>query len=349
VSIAGTPSINLTRNTPVNRDSIWWDNDLLINIEGELELKLTVPKNPSASFDDLRWNPFNGTSPLQSSSIDLGESAIIKAVYYVSNSAEIPKNTDSTNALLEYSDSSLGGIFQTSDSNPLIGSASLEIGLQSAQYSVPKQTYYYPSDPIVSITGSITDGGDTDNGGAFFLRNNTGSFNILTASVSMSTYFGNFQQTSSIYVSQSDSFGVVDEEFFIEEGDIFRFVDKKAGSAGTGSGVFPREFERQVKRVNTVLRDEVTNTRRITIEFDKDIPARACEDFTTAANSNNARQIKRFIILKKVEDETNIVLDFPKQQGKTSSGIILSTDVPKVLKDQAGNIVKELKSQNLIS
>ena len=105
----------------------------------------------------------------------------------------------------------------------------------------------------------------------------------------------------------------------------------------------------QVKRVNNVFRDEVTNTRRITIEFDKDIPARACEDFTTAANGNNARQIKRFVILKKVEDETNIVLDFPKQQGKTSSGIILSTDVPKVLKDQAGNIVKELKSQNLIS
>ena len=349
VSIAGTPSINLTRNTPVNRDSIWWDNDLLINVEGGLEFKLTIPKNPSASFDDLRWNPFNGTSPLQSSSIDLGESAIIKAVYYVSNSAVVPKNTDSTNALLEYSDSALGGVFQTSDSNPLIGSASLEIGLQFAQYSVPKQTYYYPSDPIVSITGSITDGGDADNGGAFFLRNNTGSFNILTASVSMSYYFGNFQQTSSIYVSQSDSFGVVDEEFFIEEGDIFRFVDKKAGSAGTGSGIFPREFERQVKRVNNVFRDEVTNTRRITIEFDKDIPARACEDFTTAANGNNARQIKRFVILKKVEDETNIVLDFPKQQGKTSSGIILSTDVPKVLKDQAGNIVKELKSQNLIS
>ena len=98
------------------------------------------------------------------------DKTLIKAVYYVSNSVEMPKNTDTVDALLEYSDSALGGVFQTSDTNPQIGSASLEIGLQSAQYSVPKQTYYYPSDPIVSITGSITDGGDADNGGAFFLK-----------------------------------------------------------------------------------------------------------------------------------------------------------------------------------
>jgi len=53
--------------------------------------------------------------------------------------------------------------------------------------------------------------------------------------------------------------------------------------------------------------------------------------------------------LKKTLDETNIVLDFPKQKGKTSSGIVLPADIPQTLQDRAGNIVKELKSQNLIS
>ena len=84
------------------------------------------------------------------------------------------------------------------------------------------------------------------------------------------------------------------------------------------------------------------------IEFDKDIPARACEDYTSS-DPEAARQIKRFIILKKVPDETNIVLDFAKQPGRTSSGIVLPADIPKPLQERAGNIVKELKSQNLIT
>ncbi len=349
VSVAGIPSIKLTRNTPVNRDSIWWDNDLVVNLQGEFELQVRIPKNPSAPINDITWNPFNGTLPLISSSTDLGDFTLLNATYPLNNSVTLPKNTDNINAQLEYSPSALGGIFKTDFGSPEIGSASLSIINSSVQYQTPQYTYYLPSDPVVSITSSVSDGGDANNSNAFFLRNNTGSFNILTASVSMSYWYGNFIQTSSIYESGSDSFGIIDEEFSINEGDIFKFADTKAGEAGSGSAIFPRSFERQVKRVNTVLRDEVTNTRRVTIEFDKDIPARACEDFSTPANAADARAIKRFIILKKTPDETNIVLDFPKQDGKTSSGIVLPADIPQTLQDRAGNIVKELKSQNLIS
>jgi hypothetical protein len=243
----------------------------------------------------------------------------------------------------------MGGQFETSFTTPDIVSASINIGgIQAATYGTPANTFYFPSDPNTSFTSSIVDGGDASNGNAFFLRNNTGSFNILTASVSMSYWYDSFIQTSSIYESGSDSFGIIDEQFRIEEGDLFRFVDKDGGVAGSGSGEFPIEFERQVKSVNVIPRDEVTNTRRLTIEFDKDIPARACEDFSSA-NPDAARQIKRFIILKKVEDETNIVLNFEKQAGQTSTGIILPADLPISLQDKAGNIVKELKAQNLIT
>jgi hypothetical protein len=164
----------------------------------------------------------------------------------------------------------------------------------------------------------------------------------------MSYWYGNFIQTASIYNSGSDYFGIIDENFQIQQGDIFRFVDKTGGIVGSGSGEFPLEFERQVKKVNIIPRDEVTNTRRLTIEFDQDIPARACEDYNPSS-PEDAREIKRFIILKKVQDETNIVLNFKKQEGKTSSGIVLPSDIPQSLQDRAGNIVKELKSQNLIS
>jgi hypothetical protein len=348
ITVGGYPAITLTRNAPVDQTSIWWDNDLVINVEGQVQLELNIPKNISASIDQITWNPFDGAQPILSSSEDLGEFALLKATYHVTNSVTLPKNTQTTEAILSDSPSAMGGYFETSFSPSGISSASVNIGEEAARYGAPEYTYYYPSEPLVALTSSIIDGGDANNGDAFFLRNTTSSFNILTASVSMSYWYGNFVQTSSVYESGSDSFGIIDEEFVIKKGDIFRFVDKIGGEAGTGSGYFPVEFERQVKKVNTVFRDEVTNTRRLTIEFDKDIPARACEDFDPAS-PEDARQIKRFILLKKVEDETNIVLNFKKQEGRTSSGIVLPADIPKSLQDRAGNIVKELKSQNLIS
>jgi hypothetical protein len=338
VSVGGYPAITLTRNAPVNQSTVWWDNDLIVNVEGQLELEINVPKNVSASIDSITWNPFDGTLPLVSSSTDLGDFALLKATYHITNSVTLPKNTNSTEALLDDSPSAMGGYFETSFPIAQITSASINIGEESAKYSEPEYTYYYPSDPIVALTSSIVDGGDADRNNAFFIRNNTGSFNILTASVSMSYWYGNFIQTSSV----QDGYPVVDEEFVIEKGDLFRFYD-------SASEDFPKEFERQVKKVNTVFRDEVTNTRRLTIEFNRDIPARACNDFGQVSSPEDATEITHFVILKKVPDETNIVLDFAKQPGQTSTGIVLPADIPKALQERAGNIVKELKSQNLIS
>ena len=338
VSVGGYPAITLTRNAPVNQSTVWWDNDLVVNVEGQLELELNIPKNVSASIDSITWNPFDGALPLVSSSTDLGDFALLKATYHVTNSVTLPKNTNSTEALLDDSPSAMGGYFETSFPNTQITSASINIGEESADYSEPEYTYYFPSEPIVALTSSIVDGGDTDRNNAFFIRNNTGSFNILTASVSMSYWYGNFIQTSSV----QEGYSVVDEEFVIQKGDLFRFYDTEGGD-------FPKEFERQVKNVNTVFRDEVTDTRRLTIEFNRDIPARACDDFGSVSSPEDATEIKHFVILRKVPDETNIVLNFAKQPGQTSTGIVLPADIPRDLQERAGNIVKNLKSQNLIS
>lgn len=53
-------------------------------------------------------------------------------------------------------------------------------------------------------------------------------------------------------------------------------------------------------------------------------------------------------MLSKIEDETNIVLLSNKNQGQTSPGILLPEYLRKDIKDDAGNIVKRLKSQNLL-
>lgn len=336
VSLGGYPAITLTRSPQTNQSTIWWDNDLLVNFEGEVEVQLDVPSNPSASFDSIQWNPFDGAQPLVSSSTQLGDFTRLAATYHVTNSVIIPKKVQSTPSLLSSSPSALGGYFETSFATPNINSASVSIGNESAEFSTPAYTYYYKSDPIIEFTSSIVDGGDADNGGAFFKRNTTGSFNIVTASVSMSYWYSNFLQSAPTF----SNYQIVDEEFVLEEGDLFRFYD-------SGSQTFPIEFERQVKSVNVVPRDEVTDTRRLTIEFGQDVPALACEDFPS--NEINATQISKFIILKKSEDETNIVLNFEKQEGKTSSGIVLPSDLPLNIVEEAGNIVKNLKSQNLIS
>ena len=85
VSVGGYPAITLTRSAPVNRDTIWWDNDLLVNVEGQVELEINVPKNVSASFDTISWNPFNGVLPIYSASTDFGSFELIEAIYHISN------------------------------------------------------------------------------------------------------------------------------------------------------------------------------------------------------------------------------------------------------------------------
>jgi hypothetical protein len=53
-------------------------------------------------------------------------------------------------------------------------------------------------------------------------------------------------------------------------------------------------------------------------------------------------------MLSKIEDETNIVLLTGKNTGQTSPGILLPEYLSKAVKEDAGNIVKRLKSQNLL-
>jgi hypothetical protein len=63
---------------------------------------------------------------------------------------------------------------------------------------------------------------------------------------------------------------------------------------------------------------------------------------------HRCKRNKNFIFLSKVEDETNVVLFTDKNPGQTSAGILLPEYLDPKTKEDAGNIVKRLKSQNLI-
>jgi hypothetical protein len=76
-----------------------------------------------------------------------------------------------------------------------------------------------------------------------------------------------------------------------------------------------------------------------------DIPNQAC---VNSPSGSTIGKIQNFIFLSKIPDETNIVLIANKKPGQTSTGILIPDNINTKLKDEAGNIIKSLKSQNLI-
>ena len=183
-------------------------------------------------------------------------------------------------------------------------------------------------------------GGDT-----FFIRN-TSSYNIITGSATMSYWYGSFIQSQSSAMI-AGGYELIDTPFIIQKGDLFRFFDDESNQWLTS-------FEREVKsvyfKVNGVPYSPTASSvqgQQLIIEFDEQVDPRACSDYT-GTNQDVAQNISKFIIMQKQPDETNVTLNYQKQPGLTSDGIIIPVDAPTSLRDEAGNIVKQLKAQNLI-
>jgi hypothetical protein len=57
----------------------------------------------------------------------------------------------------------------------------------------------------------------------------------------------------------------------------------------------------------------------------------------------------RYIVFKHVPDETNVMLRYnPKDQSLVENGILFPQYIDPVVRDNAGNVIKALKQQNLI-
>jgi hypothetical protein len=184
-------------------------------------------------------------------------------------------------------------------------------------------------------------GGDT-----FFIRN-TSSYNIITGSATMSYWYGDFIQSQSS-VMIAGGYELIDTPFTIKKGDLFRFFDEYESNQWLTS------FEREVKDIYFKLNGvpyiptaSSVQGQQLIIEFDEQVDPRSCSDYT-GTNQDSAKNISKFIIMQKQPDETNVTLNYQKQPGLTSDGIIIPVDAPTSLRDEAGNIVKQLKAQNLI-
>jgi hypothetical protein len=224
-------------------------------------------------------------------------------------------------------------------------------------YTAPPQYIYQ--------TGSFDNGfssGSSNN--YYFERGNSvtsGSlFTYLTASYDLSTlYFNNGRKnnniiqilpTASLIDPILGGFQDITEYFIPKKGDLIRFFNHDSDKFP-----FSSDFEREIINIfppqGTPIGSGSNGTgsyaNRLVFEVsgNDDIPDQACANIPSGSTVGN---IQNFIFLSKVKDETNVVLVADKKPGQTSTGILIPDNIDKKLKDEAGNIIKGLKSQNLI-
>lgn len=212
--------------------------------------------------------------------------------------------------------------------------------------------FYYTNPPdYLYITGAVDYGynsGSAPIDNWFFERTNgleTGSFyNRIIGSSYLSNIIYSVIENNRIIQNEENMVNLgyeqIEDYFNIRKGDLIRFYNYDKDS-------FPIDFETEIKNIifPTGISDENSYDNRFIIETVREIPNQACLDYFESGSFS--KKIQNFIILSKKEDETNIVINKQKRDGKTSSGIIY-TNLPTNIKDKVGNIIKELKNQNLI-
>jgi len=167
----------------------------------------------------------------------------------------------------------------------------------------------------------------------------------ISSPIGSANYFTQVLPTSSINAGYQD----ITEVFNPKKGDLIKFYNHESNKYP-----FSNEFEREV--INIISPQGPIGTgsfgtgsydNRLVIEvLGEDIPNIACINKNSLPGQIG--KILNFIILTKVADETNVVINHEKNPGETSSGILYTEDINPELKKEAGNIIKGLKGQNLI-
>jgi hypothetical protein len=231
--------------------------------------------------------------------------------------------------------------------------------------------YYNNQAPaLIYLTGSSDNGYNSGSGtnlNWYFERGNkveSGSVStLMTASYNLSKlYFdhyvpgGNYYGNNLIQVLTSsivaEGYQPITEYFNPKKGDLIRFYNHDSLKFPF-STTFEREIINIIPPQGQIIGSGSNGTgsyeNRLVFEvledkssIDGSIPNQACN--TSGSNAH----IMNFIILSKIPDETNVVIIANKREGQTSAGILFTEDISKTLKDEAGNIIKNLKSQNLI-
>ena len=352
-----------------------------------LDKVIITSNGTTASFSATSpQNTFQTTGPLVSYSQPLGnynieedDGLIIQVTYPIEGLIILPAGVTNDNIPLKNLLGSIGNIAQTLTFTRTTSSSRIKFKtspLTSIVRTLQGSNFYYTQAPNqIYITGSFDNGfnsGSALSNNWYFERGNkvvSGSlFTLLTASYDLSKlYYDHYIPGGNYYgnlIKQTLPSGTIDlgyqpiTKFFNpKKGDLLRFFNHDSDTFP-----FASPFEREI--TNIYLPNQTIGTGsngtgsydgRLVFEVSEhtspnnnlppDILNQSCVNNPTGSAIGH---VINFIMLSKIEDETNIVLLTSKNQGQTSPGILLPEYLTKETKEDAGNIVKRLKAQNLL-
>jgi hypothetical protein len=360
---------------------------LVINNNGLDRIRISALDNnvifsPFTPTNNLQYNSnlvsYNtppGTYPLE----DI-DGLVIEATYPFEGTLTLSAGEASTIATLKNLSGNVGYIYQpftftkTSTSPQIQFTTAPALSTQGPGNVGP--SYFYTQAPnFIYTTSSYDNGfksGSTGTSNWYFERGNkvvTGSvFTLITASYDLSALYFNLNLEGGAYPGNSvtqvlptssilSGYQDITEPFNPKIGDLIRLFNHDINKfpysttfereiiniyppsqpilIGTGSNGTGSYDGRLVFEVN-----EIPNNNDLT-----NIQAQSCYN---APSGSNIGHILNFIFLSKIPDETNIIINHNKRPGQTSAGIILPANISNEIKQEAGNIIKGLKSQNLI-
>lgn len=327
-------------------------------------LSLTQQLNSFGPFPSFNINP-GGPYDIENDN-DLS----VTATFYIEGFIELPPGVGNIGDVISLPLKSLDGsegiirtifTFNKTTSSPNIKFTQVPTG--SLEMTTVGTPYILTDAPNYIYTTQIMDKGF--NSGSISTRNwyferganSKGKLTQLTASYDLSkfyydyislpieepNYFTQILPTSSIEAGYQE----ITEAFNPKPGDLIKFWNNDSSKYPYSS-----DFEREILKVippqgppGSGSSGTGSYENRLVIEVLGDnIPNISCQDSTL----DNIGKILNFIILSKIPDETNIIIDYGRNFGETSPGILYTEDINPTLKQNSGNIIKGLKSQNLI-
>ena len=332
-SFGGSPTLNIPLNTP--QDVLGIDS-LILTAVFQIDGIVVLPESVGITNGDF--------VPLSLKTLS-NEPGIISSNFTFSKTASSPNISINTSPA------------------PLIGITQIEPPYILTE--APTMIYQTGS----RDHGYFNDGGvpNTPSGSLinwYFERGNDGGigskFTYLTASYDLSKLYWD-QVISSVqgpnYFTQKLTPDMLEApgihlpitEFFIpKKGDLVKLYDESRLQFPY-SPSFEREIVNIIYPQGSIIGTGSQGTgsyeNRLIFELSgEDISNQSCRNYIT----NTIGEVLNFIILSKVPDETNIIINHQKGDGITSAGILFTENISQDLKNQAGEIVKRLKSQNLI-
>jgi hypothetical protein len=335
----------------------------------------SIINNLQSTGNLVYLNTGSGTYPIENV-----DGLTIEATYPFEGELILPANKQTANVYLTNFSGTRGLLttyfnFAKTSTSPQIQFTTAPTQIIGGPTNVGSSYYFTQAPSIIYVTSSYDNGfnsGSTGESNWYFERGNkieSGStFTLLTASRDLSTlyynlnieggeYYGN--SATQVLPTHSLNLGYQDitEPFNPKVGDLIRLFNHDSNKfpysttfereiiniyppydpnlIGTGSNGTGSYTGRLVFEVNTIPdNDSLTN-----------IPAQSC---INNPSSSAIGHLLNFMFLSKIPDETNIIINHDKRPGSSSAGMIIPENVSSNLRKEVGNIIKGLKSQNLI-